>query len=241
MQYELSYTQYSECSILITWPSKIDEKVFQDIIFYKKCIENEEIKEIVEVITAYNSILIYYGHTIENVYSKVLVLKTIYGRQNTISASKHKLWKIPVCYDDEVAPDLNSFADQKSLHIDELISLHTAPLYRVYFLGFLPGFCYLGGLDDRLAIPRKTTPRRKVQKGAVAIGGNQTGIYPVDSPGGWYIIGSCPLDFFDPTIDPPCVFSSGDYIQFISIKVFEYTDIKSKVAANNFVLNYTYI
>jgi len=226
---------------LITWPSEIEEKVLQDIVFYKKCIEKESIKEIIEVIVAYNSALIYYKDTIEDAYSAFLELKAIYSSCKKISNSKPKLWKIPVCYDSSVAPDLMSFAGQKSLSIDQVVALHTAPMYQVYFLGFLPGFCYLGGLDDRLVISRKTTPTMKVKKGAVAIGGNQTGIYPIDSPGGWYVIGSSPFEFFDTSDSPPCVISPGDYIRFIAVEVLEYNDIKTKIDSKNYVLSYEYV
>ena len=113
--------------------------------------------------------------------------------------------------------------------------MHTAPLYRVFFIGFLPGFMYLGGLDKRLHFPRKATPSLDVKKGAVAIGGEQTGIYPMDSPGGWHVIGHSPLNFFNINEQNPCYFNSGDYIKFIDISIDYYNDISLEIVADNYV------
>ncbi len=234
MKYKLKYKRYSENAILIEWPSKIDENILQDLLFYKKIIENEGIKEIVEIITAYNSILIYYESTIENVYEAVSVLKSLYSNSFESKEIKSRLWEIPVCYSPTLAPDLKSFSKAKSLTVDEVISLHTAVIYKVYFLGFLPGFCYLGGLNDRLFLPRKSTPSLEVKKGSVAIGGNQTGIYPLDSPGGWHVIGKCPLNFFDANLDGPSHIIPNDNVQFMSISEKKYNDISAAVLNENY-------
>ncbi len=229
MKYELQYKPYSERAILIEWPSKIDENILQDLLLFKKSIEKKYDELIVEVISGYNSLLIYYASTINNLYDEFSALKSLYATGFNLENKKSTLWEIPVCYSTALAPDLETFCKNTSLTIDELIALHTAPLYKVYFIGFLPGFLYLGGLDEKLSLPRKTKPSLTVKKGSVAIGGNQTGIYPMESPGGWHVIGSCPLDFFDPTLSDPCFISPGDTIRFVSINEVEYNDISSKV------------
>jgi len=238
MRYKLDYKRYSENSILITWPSKIDENILRDIIFYKKKIENYYVKEIVEVIFSYNSLLIYYVSTIEDTYSVFFELKTLYSSPGATIKTKNRCWKIPVCYAPSLAPDLESFAQEKSLTIEEVIAIHTAPKYRVFFLGFLPGFFYLGGLDKRLFFGRKNTPSLKVKRGSVAIGGNQTGIYPTDSPGGWHVIGKCPVSFFDSNNDPPCYISPNDRIHFISIDEHQYNDISLRFSNNDYHLDF---
>ena len=106
----------------------------------------------------------------------------------------------------------------------------------IYFIGFLPGFLYLGGLDERLFTPRKSTPRLRIEKGAVAIGGKQTGIYPQESPGGWNIIGNSPIQFFDNSKNTPCFAKAGDKLQFYSITLKEHHDIKVLVDAGVFQL-----
>ncbi|WP_103071359.1 5-oxoprolinase subunit PxpB [Aquimarina sediminis] len=235
MKYELQYKRYAEKAILVEWPSEIDENILQDLLFYKKSIEIFYDKLIVEVISSYNSLLICYVSTIEDVYDKILELKSMYNKDFQHVGLKNRLWKIPVCYTTTLAKDLEVFAKSKSLTIDEIISLHTASLYKVYFIGFLPGFFYLGGLDERLHLPRKLTPSLSVKKGSVAIGGNQTGVYPMDSPGGWHVIGMCPLDLFDPKSENFCFVRPGDKIQFMSISEKEYNDIGSLVFNGDYI------
>lgn len=241
MKFELQYRQYNEKSILIEWPSKISEETLKNQLCYKKSIEKYFSKLIVEVILSYNSMLIYYVSTIEDVYSEVLVLKSLYDGSSSLGVSKKRLWKVPVCYSASLAPDLESFAEAKSLNVDQVIQLHTGNVYTVFFLGFLPGFCYLGGLDEKLFLDRKKSPSLTVEKGAVAIGGSQTGIYPQDSPGGWHVIGKSPLNFFDVKKENPVFVRCGDCIQFVSIEENVYNDISAKVEINNFDLNPTFL
>ncbi|MFD2565649.1 5-oxoprolinase subunit PxpB [Aquimarina rubra] len=236
LETQFTFKQYSERSILIQGPSKIDEILLESLLFYKNSIEKFYDKLIVEVILSYNSLLISYVSTIENVYDEVLTLKSLFSEDFKKQPLKKRLWKIPVCYEASVAPELPSFAASKSMDIDEVIALHSAPLYTVYFIGFLPGFLYLGGLDDRLITPRKATPSMKLEKGSVAIGGNQTGVYPGDSPGGWHVIGKTPVDFFDVSAPECCFAAPGDKIQFISIKEKEYNDIRLLVNSGLFTL-----
>lgn len=122
--------------------------------------------------------------------------------------------RLPVCYDPRVAPDLRDVAAMHRMSADELARLHASPEYIVHFLGFSPGFPYLGGLDTALTTPRLATPRTAVPAGSVAIGGAQTGIYPVASPGGWRIVGRTPVALFDAAVWPPAALRMGDRIRF---------------------------
>jgi inhibitor of KinA len=125
--------------------------------------------------------------------------------------------EIPVWYEPSVGPDLEALAEAKGLSVPELIALHTAPEYRVYMLGFRPGFPFLGGLDARLAMPRLATPRTVVPAGSVAIGGKQTGIYPTQSAGGWRILGRTPVRLFDRAREPSFLLTMGDTVKFVAI------------------------
>lgn len=131
---------------------------------------------------------------------------------------------IPVCYGGEFGPDLGEVAHHCGLTAGEVIARHSAGEYRVYFLGFTPGFAYLGGLDPTLATPRHATPRPEVPPGAVGIAGSQTGIYPQAGPGGWRIIGRTPLRLFEPAGDPPCLLGPGDRLRFRPIAPREFAD-----------------
>lgn len=135
------------------------------------------------------------------------------------------LIKIPVCYGREWGPDLDEVAAAHDLSPAQVIARHTAPSYLVYFLGFLPGFPYLGGLDAALATPRRATPRPLVPAGAVGIAGTQTGVYPLETPGGWQIIGRTPLRLYNPNRNPPALLAAGDAVRFISITARQFEEI----------------
>jgi inhibitor of KinA len=128
-----------------------------------------------------------------------------------------RLVTIPVCYDPEFGPDLVAVARAADLTPEDLIRLHSEATYIVYFLGFSPGFAYLGGLPQILHVPRLTTPRKNVAAGTVGIAGSQTGIYPVDSPGGWRLIGRTPISLFTPNATPPTLLQPGDTVKFSPI------------------------
>ena len=198
MKYKLKYTRFNEHSILIEWPSIIDENTLNDVLNFKNLLLNNYIKVKVDVINTYNSILINYELTIEDIYSEFLYLKTLYFNSEEQSSVKPKIWEVPVCYDEEFGMDLNSFSTENSMSKSEVI----------------PGFLYLGGLKESLYLNRKSIPNLDVKKGAVGIGGNQTGIYPQNSPGGWHIIGNSPINFFKKDNDNPCFAKAGDKIKF---------------------------
>lgn len=222
--------------ILIKFEEKIQENVLEKVLFYKDIIENSSFKQKVEVFNAYNSILISYMFTIEDVYGEISTLKNLFREANITKNRNYKIYELPVCYDVDFGLDLEHISEQKNLKIEEIIELHTASFYQVYFIGFLPGFLYLGGLDERLKIPRKNTPRKSVKKGAVGIGENQTGIYPKSSPGGWQILGNCPVSLFDKNATPPSPFLAGDKIKFKSISKSEYFEIEEQISEGKYQL-----
>jgi inhibitor of KinA len=122
--------------------------------------------------------------------------------------------EIPVCYESEFAPDLDDVARHAQISTEEVVDLHSAAEYRVACIGFVPGFTFLAGLPEKLATPRRDTPRKEIPPGSVGIGGWQTGIYPSRSPGGWNLIGRTPLKLFDPTTNPPTTLRPGDRVRF---------------------------
>lgn len=229
MKFQLKYQRFGECAILVEWPAKIDEDILSDILSFKFSVENR-LKHIVEVTTAYHSLLVVY----KNYFSfeeEVGRLKEIYRNPSEIKQRLPRLWKIPVCYDDDFGIDLDALSKGKKLTKKDVVQMHSKAIYTVYFIGFLPGFLYLGGLDETLHTPRKAVPRLKIEKGAVAIGGKQTGVYPSESPGGWHIIGNSPISFFNPNKEQPCFASALDQVQFVPISRSGYEDIKTLVKA----------
>ncbi|WP_170245226.1 5-oxoprolinase subunit PxpB [Gelidibacter salicanalis] len=233
--YKLTYTRFSEQSILIQWPEKIDPKILKDLLRYKENILKYS-KDTIQVINTYNALLLAYNTFELDYKNEIERLKSL---RNKVIASKplqSKLWKIPVCYDVKYGLDLEALAAAKNCSIAELIQWHTEAVYKVYFIGFLPGFLYLGGLDNRLIMPRRQRPRPHVLKGAVGIGGEQTGIYPNASPGGWNIIGNSPITFFDPESEHPCFANAGDSIQFVAIDLVGHAAIIERIKNGNYKL-----
>lgn len=210
----------------------IEEHVLYDIIAFKEKIRTKSIKQIIELTNAYSSLLIHYSFFKSSFNDEVELLKTIYESKAEAIKRTSYLWKIPVCYDTTFGIDLEAISQEKNIKKEKIIKHHSETIYTVYFIGFLPGFLYLGGLDKTLYTPRKDNPRLKVESGAVGIGGDQTGIYPNESPGGWNIIGNSPINFFNVKNDPPCFAKAGDHIQFYAISTKEHKDIKALVENN---------
>jgi KipI family sensor histidine kinase inhibitor len=185
-------------------------------------------KMIIEAIPAYQSLTLCFDafaietDTIEKSLRQVLE-KGITETRKTVAS---RLIEIPVCYQGAYAPDLEGLAEHCNLNPSEVIQQHTQNTYLVNMLGFLPGFLYLGGLAEQLHCPRKESPSLKVSAGAVGIGGNQTGVYPVDSPGGWYIIGQTPISIFNPTAEQPFIAQPLDKIRFVPIDIEKFEQLK---------------
>lgn len=144
------------------------------------------------------------------------------SESNVAVKEEARLLRIPVCYHASLAPDLDSLAEHLQLTTDALIEIHVATTYRVFMLGFLPGFAYMGPVDQRIVAPRHTRPRSNVPAGSVGIAGAQTGIYPIQSPGGWQLIGRTPLQLFTPHQLPPCLLQPGDEVVMYPISLKEF-------------------
>ncbi len=232
----MTYKSFGNRAILIEWPAEIDKKTLKNVILFKNKILNHNLKSILEVIIGYNSLTIIYIYTIKNIYSEFSALKSIYFSDISQIKVKNYRWRVPVCYDKKFGIDLQEISQKNGLEIDAIIALHFSQIYTVFFIGFLPGFLYLGGLDKQLFFDRKSTPRLDVKKGSVGIGGMQTGIYPSQSSGGWNIIGNSPISFFNPKCEQPCFAKSGDEIQFYKIQFEEYMQIKNRVETGSYKL-----
>ncbi|PIB39136.1 5-oxoprolinase subunit PxpB [Maribacter sp. 4G9] len=219
----ISLKPYGRHALLIEWPNEVSETILESILDFEDFLVRDCLKEREwETISAYNSLLLVHPK-IEIDFPKFSQsVKEWYERSKGSVAREKVLWKLPVSYDKAFGIDLDEVADRLGMGIDEIITLHTESVYTVYGIGFVPGFMYLGGVPQELEIPRKATPRLKVKKGAVGIAGKQTGIYPQESPGGWNIIGNCPIPLFDRNKKNPCFVNVGDKIQFQKVSLGEY-------------------
>ncbi len=219
--YPITIRPFGESAILIEWPAVVDEKILEDILQFNRLLQME-FDASWEVVPAYNSLtLINNVDSIE--FQKVEnTLARLYAELDYGAKADRFLWTLPVCYDLEFGIDAEDVAAKLNIGLDELIERHSSYEYTVFGIGFLPGFMYLGGLPKNLEINRKATPRLKVGKGAVGLAGKQTGIYPQDSPGGWNIIGNCPIPMFNVKAKKPCFVSVGDKIKFKPISKAEH-------------------
>lgn len=239
MEDRIAYKPFGEKAILIEWEPRISNEILKDILTFKHKIEQHSNNKYVDIIVGYNSLTIKYKYYYLSFSDEVLQFKNIYKSQLNIEKQANYLWTIPVCYDLQFGIDLKEISNTLQLQVKELIELHSRATYSVFFIGFLPGFLYLGGLDKNLFMDRKPIPRLQVSKGSVAIGGKQTGVYPIDSPGGWNIIGRTPISFFDINKENPCFVKSGDTIKFKPISLTKYYNIEQEVAKNSYQLSKT--
>ena len=215
MLQKLTYHPFGENALLMQWRQEISPEILQEIRTLTACLRHELDAYIVDLIPAYASLTIVFDP------SKITYTSLV-ERVNSLDVTRIELpepktWEIPVRYDSDDHPDVATLLQHCGITRNELVAIHTAVFYTVHFIGFLPGFLYLGGLDRRLHIPRKKVPDLWVPKGSVAIGGQQTGIYPVQSPGGWYVIGRTEMEWFNPLKPPYCHIEPGDKVRFVSI------------------------
>ena len=221
-----------DAAITIFFDEQAGEQLIRKIQSLAEVLRNAFPHELTDVVPAYQSLTLYLDILNTDTNSielsiKEVVKETLEKHLNKqAKPDKSNLIEIPVCYDEEYGIDLASLAEHCSLSIVEVIKLHTQEDYLVNMLGFLPGFLYLSGLNEQLHCPRKSTPSIKVPAGAVAIGGGQTGIYPVESPGGWHIIGRTPISIFNPNTETPFIARPLDKIRFVSISKEEYKKLR---------------
>jgi len=228
-----------DSAVTIDFGNAIDENINSIVIQLFNALKAEPLPGMKETVPAYSSISVYYdlfqlsktvpsGNTVSGWISQQLEERL--QKPVEITEKAPGLVTVPVCYESAFAPDIEHLSKQNNISVDEIIQIHSSKQYRVYMLGFLPGFSYMGETDERIAIPRKSHPQQ-VEAGSIGIAGRQTGIYPSISPGGWHIIGRTPVKLFDAACSssennseekPFCLLQPGDAVQFISISKNEF-------------------
>ncbi len=229
MEKSFNIKPIGDCAIAVEFKNEISEDVNNHVAILKSAIENSNDDGILNFIPTYRSLLIRYNPL--KISFDLLKVRVNEFMNNDISTSRleAKIYVIPVYYGEEFGPDLDSVALTNKLTKEEVIKIHSSVDYRIYMLGFTPGFPYLGGMNGAIETPRLKQPRMKIYAGSVGIAGKQTGIYPIDSPGGWQIIGRTPLKLFDIDLKNPMLLEAGNYIRFKSIDLEEYKRIERLV------------
>jgi inhibitor of KinA len=213
-------------AITIEFSQEISEDANMRVIEMKHAIESNPFKGFIECVPAYASLTVYFNDQISALDVRAQMMN-FYDTQSEIiksgaTTNNKQTIIIPVCYDPALGVDLPWVSNHLNLSEEEIISLHSSIAYRVFMIGFIPGFPYMGTLPQLLELPRKQTPSMKIPMGSVAIAGKQTGIYPAEVPGGWHVIGRTPLKMFDKTKEPCCFLKAGDFVQFKSISLEEF-------------------
>lgn len=215
-----SIVPLNETSALVSFGNRIELNINERVIALHNKLSKSRFEGFVESVPAYSSLAVFFNHP-ANFETVKKLLETLLVSEES-SKSNGAVVEIPVLYDGE---DLDFVADQHQLSSEQVISIHTSKLYRVFMLGFLPGFPYMGTVDERIATARRSSPRTVVPIGSVGIAGMQTGIYPQSSPGGWQLIGRTPLKVFDSKKESPCLLNAGDSAKFYAITKAEFENL----------------
>ena len=204
--------------------SSICEETGRAVSALRRAVAEACLPGVTETVPSYCSLLVCYDALVTDYDTVAEALRRLHDGVDGAEERAPRIVEIPVCYGGAFGPDLPFVAEHAGLSEEDVIRLHTGTDYRIYMLGFLPGFPYLGGLDSRLHTPRLATPRTAIPAGSVGIGGQQTGIYPLASPGGWQLIGRTPLKLFSP--GAPLPYAAGDMIRFVSVTPEEYAELE---------------
>ncbi len=237
----LSIYPISEKAVTIAFGSSISEELMHRINQFNILVHDHPFEGLQTTVPAYCTLSVFFdpvkvlkstlqGSTcLEKV---TYYLEQLNEKEITFTVSEPRTVIIPVCYGGDMGPDLEDVAISNKLTAEEVINEHTSTTYLVHMIGFVPGFAYLGGMNPTIAAPRKATPRVAVPAGAVGIAGMQTGIYPLQTPGGWQIIGQTPVKMFDPNRPAPALLKAGDRVQFKRIEMEEFKHLKNAADAD---------
>lgn len=223
--------------LLLDWGQRLDSAVHQEVQACWRGIEALHLPGVLDLIPAYSSLAILwdtafllqkYPQHLPFEWIKTWIEPVLQGEKNDQHPVAGRRIQVPVCFEEPYALDLLELAAQKQLSVAQFIERFCAQSYQVYLLGFLPGFAYMGTVEPALASPRRAVPRALIPAGSVGIAGAQTGIYPLDSPGGWQIIGCTPWRMFTPEADPPVRLRAGDEVEFYPIRALEFEKMRTK-------------
>jgi len=221
---KMQFLNMGDRGLLLEFGDEITQEINEKVRRMALAIRSEAVPGIAEVVPTYRSLLVLYDPLILSVIDLRKKLGSIEEGLQQSPLPEPGLTRISVVYGGKYGPDLDSVAEYHRSMPDEIVRLHCSKTYLIYLIGFMPGFPYMGELPEGLVTPRLKTPRLSVPAGSVAIAQKQTGIYPMDSPGGWQILGRTPVKMFDPAKDPPAYLRMGDRVQFYPIDEKEFEE-----------------
>lgn len=218
-----------DTAVTVEFGERIDRIVSEAVLRLNARVRDANLPGVIETVPTFRSLTVHYDPLATGPAILIPgIASLVDGARDEMKPSR--LWRVPACYATNHAPDLTDVADRTGLSPDEIVDLHTGIRFHVYMLGFAPGYPYMGDLPPRMVLPRRTDPRTRVPAGSVAIAAAMTAIYPVESPGGWHLIGATPIRLFDPRASRPALFEPGDTVRFEPISAREFDSIRADVA-----------
>jgi inhibitor of KinA len=236
--HKYSFSPLGDSALLIELGNCIDADVNETVLKIFDSLSLYQVPGVTDIVPAYSSIAVFYNVDLldhlaeEKTFFEIMVERVSNSLQEStdVFLKAPRQIKVPLCIEKDLAPDLEAVASLIKMSATQVVEIFLSKTYRVFMTGFLPGFAYMGELDDRIAVPRRTEPRRNVPEGSIGIAGKQTGIYPVNSPGGWNIIGTTPLKIFDKNAEDPVLFHPGDEVIFYPITAYEFENYQGRNA-----------
>lgn len=220
-----------DTAVVVEFGDRIDRDLSDRVLRLSARVRASNMPGVVETVPTFRSLMVHYDPLATDSASLIAAIDNLLDSRRS-ETKPVKLWRIPACYAVSHAPDLEEVAQRTGLSPEEVVGLHSGTGFHIYMIGFVPGYPYMGDLPEPLVLPRRADPRVRVPAGSIAIAANMTSIYPLESPGGWHLIGATPIRLFDLRWPRPALLSPGDRVRFEPITVREFDAVRAAVAAD---------
>jgi len=230
---DMRFLPAGDTALVVELGDRIDRALSERVLRLSRRVRDAAPDGMVEAVPTFRSLLLHYDPLVTSSATLIAALRTIVATDEG-ALGRRRLWRVPACYAPSCAPDLDEVARCTGLSTDEVVARHADTQFYVYMIGFTPGYAYMGDLPGDLQLPRRVDPRVRVPAGSVAIASALTTIYPLESPGGWHLIGATPIRLFDPGWEQPSLFAPGDAVRFEPVGLAEYEAIGAAVANNTY-------
>ncbi len=224
-----------DAAFTIEFGDRIDPALLTAVTTLDRAIAREHsagrLRGLIETMPTFRSLTVFFDPLVTGRVTLIELLQPLIDGDGHAAPVSTRGWHLPVCYEADAGPDLADTARAIGATVDELVALHSGAEYRVHMLGFLPGFPFMGGVPERLRLPRRSQPRVRVPAGSVAVAGELAAIYPCESPGGWHLLGRCPVPLFDAAREAPALLAAGDRVRFAAVGMAEYRRLEQALHA----------
>lgn len=234
---DVRFLSAGDTAIVVEFGDRIDrtlsDRVLRLSARLNARIQAVDLPGVVETVPTFRSLMVHYDPCVtDNATLREQISALL--EDNAVATAGGRLWRVPACYEASHAPDIAEVAESKGLTVDDVIRLHSETQFHIYMIGFVPGYPYMGDLPEQLVLPRRADPRIRVPAGSIAIASTMTAIYPLESPGGWHLIGTTPIRLFDAAQPRPALFSPGDKVRFDPVTVAQFDEIRAATLAGTY-------